>query len=267
MVDHTFSILVLHTEKIPVSPRILGGTAENIDTYNWLVAVYANTLQDFNCAGALITPKWVLTSGHHTRYKNVTFKVRAGSNSTGYGGIVVNVAEVFHPPNFEVLNENQSLNDIALLRLVSSLDGPSIGYIDIPNFNEDLKAHEKIDVLGWGLSDRRLRDYQQDSDLRHDNFNAVTMVAFDREICEKIYKFVAKDFVIIDTHICLGYYAYKEAGPCVGDQGSPAITTKSIIGILTRESCIAAYYPAVYTKISSFSVWIACVVNHDPMLF
>lgn len=114
--------------------RIVGGEAAVIASWGWTVSI--SLAGEDLCGGTILSAYWIITAAHCLNgYSPSQVYIHAGS-STLNAGVQALAAQIFIHPNF---NPNTYDNDIALIRLATSLDlnNPGISQICMPSINSD----------------------------------------------------------------------------------------------------------------------------------
>ena len=102
--------------------RIVGGEGATLQTWDWAVSLYINGAL---CGGSIISSSWVITAAHCVlRVSPSQITVYAGSIQRLSGTQIRSVSSVIVHQSYSSVT---FVNDIALLRLSSSLDLTSNG--------------------------------------------------------------------------------------------------------------------------------------------
>ncbi|XP_071779105.1 haptoglobin [Centroberyx gerrardi] len=254
------------------SKRMVGGTLA--PRVPWQAMVYlADSVYDGGFAGgALISDRWVLTSGRNlfviknhqdTRGKDPTIpKVylgiteRAEANSSNEFA----VEKVVLHPAFQ--NQSNWENDLALIQLKDPVVvGDKMTPIPLPERGQDLgdTVEGTGAIAGWGFG--ALLTYA--NSLKH-----LVLPLANHSCCKEMYNITERMPVVDDNMFCTGLSKYGE-NVCTGDAGG-ALAVKDpesgavyAAGILSFDrSCRRDKY-AVYMKISTYLPWIHSVMRGD----
>ncbi|RWS11346.1 Serine proteinase stubble-like protein [Dinothrombium tinctorium] len=167
------------------------------------------------------------------------------NNVEASGGVFLD--KVIKHENYSVGNENEQINDIALLHTSKPIDLSisQINAICLPKKGE--KSYLKADLTGWG----------QTKQNGFANVLRTTVVyPFPDSECRRFYKrkFHANEM------ICAGL-RNGNRDACHGDYGGPLTQVKRdvsyLIGIVSFGiDCSQRAYPLVYTRVSNYVDWI-----------
>ncbi|CAH2045493.1 unnamed protein product, partial [Iphiclides podalirius] len=252
--------------------RIVGGFIASLEEFPWLVRIKSKRTTNnregrelYNCAGSLISDRYVLTAAHCLANRDV-ISVRLGEWDTEtlqdcQGGICsdppvdINVTKVIIHSSY---NETLLLNDIGLLQLEEAANFTDfIRPICLPitqySKNQDYVAGTTFWTAGWGLT-----EFETPSIIKRKvNLNTVPL-----EDCRNAVPQVKK--MNTKNIICAGGTIGKDS--CNGDSGGPLV--KEIVedgyinwylyGITSfgARKCGASEIPSVYTRVVSYMDWI-----------
>ncbi|XP_030754542.1 granzyme F-like [Sitophilus oryzae] len=253
---HVLSILILFSLKLSTraslsiessereegQARILYGEIPKIYEQPYLVdlVVVFNNGKIKNCAGALVSEKYVLTAAHCIKNSKDIWSV-----NVIYG--TLNLKDTDKPyqttnqtivhPLYEVSNDGFARNDIALVKLLKPVRlSRQVGLIKLPDKSQVKKRFKgaKAVVAGWGLTENATNSFVLKK--------AIVTVPEDDLLCRGP-KYL----------ICA--FGKKDQTPCSGDSGSPLVWRKKfIIGILSSGNCLSESY---YTRVTMYLDWIA----------
>uniref|UniRef100_A0A0A1WHA1 Serine protease easter n=1 Tax=Zeugodacus cucurbitae TaxID=28588 RepID=A0A0A1WHA1_ZEUCU len=270
--------------KIGIADRLFGGTNTHIDEFPWTaLLLYGNKkTNDYGtgCMGSLITKQYVLTIAQcvdasfapkngvtfigvrlgewDISYKQDCEKFSKGNSVCApiYTDIEVNVV-ITH----EAFNKNTLQNDIALLRLKSSVVFNNfISPICLP-YHEDLDyigaPDSTAEITGWGQTLTR-----DESQIKQ----KATVKISELEACETVIKRDAPHLSYSyssELQICTNE-PVKVA--CQQDGGGPLMAQHSneyqqayyLIGLFSsmNTTCQRKHLPAIYTRVQPYLKWI-----------
>jgi secreted trypsin-like serine protease len=239
-----------------ISTRIVGGAESDSGDWPWAVSLKDSTTRTHFCGGSLIGDRWVLTAAH-CLFKNGNLKLASQLTAT-VGEYDLNsmtpasrIKQIYVHPYYR---SSKNVNDIALLKLVSSVNNPSlISPVDNEVTKNALAATENVTVLGWGstLAYNPAEPATYDfPNILHD----VEMPLMTDAMCTK-----ALGSSYTAEMICAGLPSGGKDS-CQGDSGGPLIIQENgwkQIGIVSWGSgCAAAGYPGVYTRLALYKEWV-----------
>lgn len=213
--------------------RIIGGEPVDIEQYPYQISLQFYGIR--LCGGSIISPTFVVTAAHCTNaFIGSTLSVYAGSSYTNNSGILVNVAEVFEHPNFNIDTVDY---DISILRLQTELVfSSSINQIELPQLNQEIEVGADAVVTGWGLlSEGGAPAYQ---------LQAVTVQIIGKDVCDNAFP-----GAVTNQMVCAGVL---EGGKdsCNGDSGGPLVIGGQLIGIVSwGNGCAQPGFPGVYGNV------------------
>ncbi|CAG9806541.1 unnamed protein product [Chironomus riparius] len=250
-----------------IENRIYSGQNTDREEFPWLALFEYRKFSgevSINCAGSLISKKYVLTASHCITGDIIArigmlSNIRLGDYDLREAD-ACNERNCQNPYRFNAIEEviphenyNQRAinrrNDIGLVRLrkavrFSRMVRPiCLPAADLP----PLKAGNTVYIVGFGrtLAARRSTIKQK-----------LAIPIYDHEICKR--KFSSKKVVIHDEQLCAGGEFSKDA--CDGDSGGPLQrfhNTWIVEGIVSfGYLCGLEDWPAIYTKVSSYRSWI-----------
>lgn len=162
--------------------------------------------------------------------------------------------EVIPHPEFN--SNNQSNNDIGLIRLSRDVDNTFfISPICLPTAQLQSQPGDSVMVSGWGrtLDSGRSAIKQK-----------LQIEIADRDNC--VQKFAAARRTIFDHQICAGGVFREDS--CDGDSGGPLMKLVNdhqwfVEGIVSfGNRCGLEGWPAIYTRVNSFLDWISSNVRN-----
>ncbi|XP_075168803.1 trypsin alpha-4-like [Haematobia irritans] len=221
--------------------RIVGGTATTIGAFPWQISLQRSG--SHSCGGSVYSANIIITAAHCLQggVSTSVLKVRAGSTTWNAGGHLVSVAAY---KNHEGYNPSTMVNDIAVIRLSSSLTfGPTIKAIE-------MATQAPVDgaaaaVSGWGT-------------LQSGGFTLPTTLQFvevemvsQEECSSSTYGYGSN---VRPTMIC-AYSKGKDA--CQGDSGGPLVSGGKLVGVVSwGVGCAKPNYPGVYADVAALRSWV-----------
>lgn len=239
--------------------KVIGGLDANWAQHKFQVAlVRAQEPSDelaYFCSGALIDFDWVLTAAHCVGTKSDSPKeiaVMAGTARLGAGGQRYAVVDIFifkgfvpEIPDDDFDRYKPPTNDIALLKLGSSIPAHVAATINVAELETPIGNETYMNVAGWGLTEAN----ETSTVLKEISVPMVT-----RTVCNSVVSYNDK---VTQDMLCGGE---KQGGRgfCYGDSGSPATREGRVVGIVSWSyDCAKAYKYGVYTDVATFSSWIS----------
>lgn len=189
-----------------------------------------------------ITRSIIVTAAHCLQSVSTSvLKVRAGSSFWNSGGILVNVAAF---KNHEGYNSNTKVNDIAVIRLSSSLTTSStIKPIALTSTAPATGA--VASVSGWGTT-------SSGSDSLPTQLRYIDIKIVSRTQCASSnYGYGSK----IKASMICGYTVGKDS--CQGDSGGPLVSGGVLVGVVSwGYGCAFPNYPGVYADVAVLRSWV-----------
>lgn len=233
--------------------KIVGGVDSEISLTPWQVAIL-DTRNSQYCGGSILNAQWVLTAGHCE--VSVGHRVLAGTSrlSRASAGQLRSVAQVITFPGFV---DPERGKDAALLKLNAPLDlsgatAKAVAYAT-PADSAAFAVGQTFTVSGWGA----LRSGGSSPDM----LQRVQVSAVSESAVRSAYGTLTSDQ--------LGAAA-SGADSCQGDSGGPLVARYGtsrplLVGIVSwGQGCASARYPGMYSRVASFSSWIAQNIGSTP---
>ncbi|KAM8711103.1 hypothetical protein ACLKA7_000265 [Drosophila subpalustris] len=220
--------------------RIVGGVATTIGSFPWQISLQRNGAH--SCGGAIYRSNIIVTAARCLQSVTISsLKVRAGATYWNSGGILLQVAAF---KNHEGYNANTMVNDIAIIRLGSSLSFSSnIKAIDLASSAPANGA--SASVSGWGT------EYYGSSSIPSQLQYADVNIISPSACASSSYGYGSQ---IKSTMICA---AASGIDACHGDFGGPLVSGGVLVGVVSwGYDCANPSYPRVYSDVAVFRDWV-----------
>nr|XP_012220724.1 PREDICTED: uncharacterized protein LOC105671295 isoform X2 [Linepithema humile] len=243
--------------------RIVGGASSSIGNWPWQIALYKQG--KYQCGGALINERWVISAAHcFYRAEDGYWVARIGATRKGS----------FRSPHEQLLRvdyislhpdyvDNGFVNDIAVVRLERAvIFSDHIRPVCLPT--APVNSGTICFVTGWGQTNEFNRVFP-------DTLQEVQLPVISTEDCRRKTLFLPL-YRITSGMLCAGFEnGGKDA--CLGDSGGPLVCLASsfesryvLQGITSNGyGCGRRERPGVYTKIHHFLNYIDRVVTQKDI--
>jgi secreted trypsin-like serine protease len=247
-------------------PRIVGGTEAPPGAWPSQAGLLFHDEPDNffaqYCGGTVISATWVLTAGHCMFLDDGSpiplaasqVDVLTGTQDLQHGGTRTRAAQLIPSPDFDW---NTLDHDVALVRLSTPTRSKAMPYAAS---SDTVPAGTDLVTTGWGTTDN------SDAGNYPAKLRQVHVPAVDDGVCKGVYG----SELIVSSMLCAGDMADGGIDSCRGDSGGPlARKVDGVweeVGIVSwgPPECAAPGEPGVYTRVSSFSSWIAGQTRLGP---
>ncbi|MGB5445473.1 MAG: serine protease [Psychromonas sp.] len=244
-----------------ISTRIVGGEESEIDQFPWAVSLKDSATLAHFCGGSLIAKQWVLTAAHCLINNNNDTAKSAAKITATVGEYdldsipatpSIEIEQFYIHPDF---NSTTQVNDIALLKLATAVDDPSlIEPFSIENTIAAVTSQRSVTALGWGSTVAYNPNETVDPDYPN-ILNHVEIALFTDHMCSSA---LGNNYTA--EMLCAGL---EDGGKdsCQGDSGGPLVINQDgswqQIGIISwGNGCAAEGYPGVYTRLALYEEWV-----------
>ncbi|XP_061397793.1 trypsin alpha-4-like [Musca vetustissima] len=224
--------------------RIVGGVATTINSFPWQISLQRSG--SHSCGGSVYSNRIIVTAAHCLQSVSTSvLKVRAGSSYWNSGGVLVSVAAF---KNHEGYNSNTKVNDIAVIRLGSTLTMSStIKAIGLATTAPPNGA--AATVSGWGTTSF---GGSVPAQLRYVDLKIVGRT----QCASSTYGYGDK----IKASMICAYTVGKDS--CQGDSGGPLVSGGVLVGVVSwGNGCAYTNYPGVYADVAALRSWVINTAN------
>ncbi|XP_053947425.1 serine protease 7 [Anastrepha ludens] len=262
---------------VTISNKIYSGTDADLYEFPWMVLLEYNRRSgglSTNCAGSLISNRYVLTAAHCVKGDiekkiglliavrlgeyDTTKEVDCNEYSCTSAALRVGVEETIPHEQYRDNSANKE-NDIALLRLDQDVRfSNSIRPICLPSAVKQERSAPASGTLytvaGWG---RTLRSPKSAI------IQKLQVPLVDLAQCQQKYR--ERKVNVVDSHICAGGVYAEDS--CEGDSGGPLMRFRNdawvLEGIVSFGfKCGLSGWPAVHTRVANYDNWIRSKVRN-----
>lgn len=245
--------------------KIIGGAEATPHEFPFIVSLQSSLkgLNLFNplCGGSIYNENYIITAAHCVSSDDllIAFDVRVVAAEqdldvvSGWEQVRFVKAITLHPD----FNLTTFRNDIAMLELDSPLVfNDKISAIAVPSTEAPL--YSRVTTAGWG---KRGLFAATGTPVLH----KATVNVFPNLFCSATTGLLT--YPITDSMLCAGIYVpiFGAQGNCQGDSGGPLFSeTKppQLVGIVSwGVGCALLAFPQTYTRVSSFTGFIATVAR------
>ncbi|XP_032526911.2 trypsin, alkaline B-like [Danaus plexippus] len=236
---------------VPNSERIAGGAITTIATYPSAASISYNRLGfgtfTFTCGGSIVSSRSILTAAFCVHGdQTYRYRVRVGSLTASSNGILHTVDYFTIHPNYNPVTKE---HDIALIHVFPHLLFTSnVQLANFPDASYIPMRNQTVMAIGWGQINH--------GGALSESLRRVQLWLVDNNECRNRYSELEGPNVTSNM-ICASGYDRSGRGQCLGDNGSPLLDDRLIIGIYSwSHQCGTVRYPSVNTYIPKYANWI-----------
>merc|ERR1712121_1610 len=230
--------------------RIVGGTQAEPGEFPYQISFQ----QDFFgyafhfCGGSVYNKDWIVTAAHCVAGNDFDnpqeLQIAAGDWDLDYMSGNEQVKKVVKIIQHELYDDRKIINDIALLKLESSLEmNDYVQAVGLPSKLQETTGD--CIVTGWGTT--------SEGGHTPSKLMKVTVPVVSDDKCRDAYG----KSQIVDSNLCAGL---EKGGKdsCQGDSGGPLYCSGYLAGVVSwGYGCGRPHYPGVYTQVSYFVDWLS----------
>lgn len=227
----------------PIQSRIVGGSEAPDHSLTHVASVQSTQTGHHLCGSAILNQRYLLTAARCVAYQSANvLRVRVGSKSKYYGGVLHQVASVRAHPQYDSYN---LLNDVGLVRTAQPIiytqyvSAVALGAVNYEVVNGV--------VAGWGKTSASGSGSET---LRQLSTRTITNTDCKRRYANKPQ---------LAANIRQGTLCTLSSGRgvCDGDNGGPLTVNGELVGLVSwaTRDC-ASGYPDVYTRVATYRTWI-----------
>ncbi|GJQ80523.1 hypothetical protein Trydic_g12414 [Trypoxylus dichotomus] len=219
--------------------KVVGGSTATSGAYPFIVSLRSSSNSHF-CGGSILSEQWILSAAHclvSISASSITAVV--GSNTLSSGGNRHTASKLVVHQNYD---EQMIANDVGVVQLSNPIVYSS-SVAPVPLSSERVGAVSAV-LIGWGTT---ILGGFIPNDLQQLPTNTLTVTD-----CQSYW-----GSNVSGNQICALSRAGQ--GACHGDSGGPLVQASDFVqvGIVSFGFPCAQGYPDVYTRVSSYSSWIA----------
>lgn len=244
-------------------PRIVGGTmvteSNSPDKFEWMALIWFDDKYPI-CGGVHIGDGYILTAAHCLiQEAPAQFRVRIGVLRAS-DGLALRISRVFTHPLYEELNNNELINDLAILEVRDKKIARTKSSLPLNQDTSIPKIGDYVTTAGFGHISEGWSALPQPNRLLR-----VDVPVVGQGECKEAYENVKQGI-----HLCAGY---KTGGcdSCQSDSGGPlryvgkasnGKMIQTLVGIVSYGTgCARSDKPGVYTRISAYADWVDTTIS------
>ncbi|GLV42436.1 uncharacterized protein CBL_03173 [Carabus blaptoides fortunei] len=180
-----------------------------------------------------------------SKYPKEFYSIVAGATKLSDGGDVYQVLTIVYHEDWA---RPSNLHDIGLLLTDNDIQFGDQVKAMLPE-DEEVPIGKKLFLTGWGLTSYpgKISD--------HLKFIALTSIS--QETCAAAWS----PTLVFDSQLCT--YNRVGEGACTYDSGGPLVYNDRVVGIVSFGKACAIGKPDVFTKVSSYVLWIYIKIQEN----